>query len=212
MTMNADDIWRAVATERATLVDLLATLADADWNHDSLCEGWRIRDVVAHLILPVQASTASIIGNLIRARGSISRMGRDTAIRHAAGAEPGSLLAEMRATIDSRRAPVGTTPADRLMDLLVHGQDIAIPLGLSRDMPTAAAHVAIERIWGRGYPFHASKKWTGYRLVATDTAWAAGSGPTIEGPVAALLLLVTGRTAAVAELSGSGVAMLLANR
>ena len=45
----------------------------------------------------------------------------------------------------------------------------------------------------------------GLRLVATDHAWSVGEGRLVEGPMAALLLLITGRAAALPLLSGPGV-------
>ena len=46
----------------------------------------------------------------------------------------------------------------------------------------------------------------GFRLVATDTLWTAGEGEQVVcGPIEALLLLLTGRPAALARLSGAGV-------
>ncbi|MFI9504870.1 maleylpyruvate isomerase family mycothiol-dependent enzyme [Nocardia sp. NPDC052566] len=209
-TMTTEQIWQAVAAERASLADLLAPLPESDWDRASLCAGWRIRDVVAHLILPTQPKIGTIVVALIRARGNLDRFIADTAIRHAGQRTPRQLLAELRASVGSRVTVVGTTPADRLMDLLVHGQDIAVPLGLTREMPIAATRSAIERVWTMGTPFHARKKFSGYRLVATDTDWTAGDGPTIEGPAAALLMLLTGRTAAHAQLTGDGVARLIA--
>ena len=40
-----------VAAERADLVEFLRTLSGDDWLVPSLCEGWRVRDVVAHLLI-----------------------------------------------------------------------------------------------------------------------------------------------------------------
>jgi uncharacterized protein (TIGR03083 family) len=209
--MSTDQIWRAVAAERAGLVELLEPLSEADWDHPSLCDGWRVRDVVAHVVLSARASIGWILINVIRARGSLDRAIRDTAVRHADRVTTRQLLGELRDSIDARVTAVGTTPADRLMDLLVHGQDIAVPLGITREMPVAAARLAIHRIWTTGAPFHARKKFTGYRLAATDTDWAAGTGSAITGPVAALLLIVTGRQHVWDQLTGPG-AVLFAQR
>ncbi|WP_433758058.1 maleylpyruvate isomerase family mycothiol-dependent enzyme [Nocardia sp. CA-135398] len=203
---SGDQIWRAVAAERAGLVELLEPLSQADWDHPSLCDGWRVRDVVAHIVLSARASLGWILINVIRARGSLDRAIRDTAIRHANRITTQQLLGELRDSIDARVTAIGTTPADRLMDLLVHGQDIAVPLGITRDMPVAAARLAINRIWTMGAPFHARKKFTGYRLVATDTDWSAGAGAAITGPLAALLLIVTGREHVWDQLTGAGAA------
>lgn len=191
--MTTEQTWRAVAAERASLIELLADLTEAEWDRGSLCEGWRIRDVVAHTALSAHTSIFVILFNLIRARGDLHRMIRDTAIRHAENTTTAQLLTELRDGIDLRWTAIGTTPADRLMDLLVHGQDIAIPLGRTREMPIAAARLALERVWTMGATFEARKQLSGNRLAATDTDWSAGAGPVIEGPVAELLLLVTGR-------------------
>ncbi|MFI6366710.1 maleylpyruvate isomerase family mycothiol-dependent enzyme [Nocardia sp. NPDC050630] len=204
--MSADQIWRAVAAERAGLVQLLEPLSEADWDQTSLCDGWRVRDVVAHVVLSARASIGWILINVIRARGSLDRAIRDTAIRHTERRTTQQLLGELRDSIDARITAIGTTPADRLMDLLVHGQDIAVPLGITHDMPVAAARVAINRIWTMDAPFHARKKFNGYRLVATDTDWSAGVGSPITGPVAALLLITTGRQHAWDKLTGADAA------
>ncbi|MFE1592406.1 maleylpyruvate isomerase family mycothiol-dependent enzyme [Nocardia sp. NPDC058705] len=189
-----ETIWEAVAQERSTLVELLRELPESGWETASLCEGWRVRDVVAHLVLATRVTIASLLVNLIRARGNIDRLIRDTAIRHADRTPTAALLAELHATIDSRAIPIGTTPIDRLMDLLVHGQDIAVPLGLDRVLPPTAAQLSLDRVWTMGAPFHAQRRLAGYALTATDAAWTAGKGTAIIGTAAELLMLVTGRT------------------
>ncbi|MHC9294740.1 maleylpyruvate isomerase family mycothiol-dependent enzyme [Mycobacterium sp. LTG2003] len=207
--MNTDDIWRAVDTERRNLQHLLEQLTAPQWRHASLCEQWQIRDVVAHVVLSTKAGVGRILVNVLRARGSINRMVCETAIRHASRTDDRELLSELRDSIGSSFTAIGTTPADRLMDLLVHGQDIAVPLDLRHEMPTAAAHLALERVWNPRFPFHAAKRLAPYRLCAVDAEWAAGTGPLIEGPVSALLMLATGRdSAAMPHLTGEGVELL----
>ncbi|MEC3915939.1 maleylpyruvate isomerase family mycothiol-dependent enzyme [Nocardia sp. CDC160] len=191
-SMTTDQIWQAVATERATLADLLCSLSESDWDHQSLCESWRIRDVVAHVILSANPALGSILFGLLRSRGNLHAMIRDTAIRHAAKTPPAQLLTELRATTHLRSTALGTTPADRLMDLLVHGQDIAIPLGITREIPILAARLALDRIRTAG-TFDIRTTLSTHRLTATDTPWTAGTGRPVEAPIAALLLFVTGR-------------------
>ncbi|MGV0814849.1 maleylpyruvate isomerase family mycothiol-dependent enzyme [Mycolicibacterium boenickei] len=207
--MNTEEIWRAVDNERHSLLQLLEPLTPAQWRHASLCDRWQVRDVVAHVALSTHAHLGRILINLVRARGSVDRMVCDTAIRHAAQTGDRDLLDEIRGTIGSRFTAVGTTPTDRLMDLLVHGQDIAVPLGIRYEMPVAAARLAIERVWNPRFPFRAATRLGSYRLRATDTGWTVGAGPVIEGPVSALLLLATGReSTALPHLSGDGSAAL----
>ncbi|MBF6147809.1 MULTISPECIES: maleylpyruvate isomerase family mycothiol-dependent enzyme [Nocardia] len=203
-SIDTEQVWQAVAAERASLVELLRALPESGWEQTSLCAGWRVRDVVAHLIMSADSGLGAILFNLIRARGDFDRMVRDTAIRYAGRSTTAQLLAELRDSVDARVTPVGTTPVDRLMDLLVHGQDIAIPLGIPREMPVAAAESALDRVWNGGFPFHARKKFGNYRLVASDGEWTAGTGPIIEGSVTNLLLLITGRRPAPDQLTGEG--------
>lgn len=203
-SIDTEQVWQAVAAERASLVELLRSLPESGWEQTSLCAGWRVRDVVAHLIMSADSGLGAILFNLIRARGDFDRMVRDTAIRYAGRSTTAQLLAELRDSVDARVTPVGTTPVDRLMDLLVHGQDIAIPLGIPREMPVAAAESALDRVWNGGFPFHARKKFGNYRLVASDGEWTAGTGPIIEGSVTNLLLLITGRRPAPDQLTGEG--------
>lgn len=212
ISMSTEEIWQAVATERVSLVELLRPLPDSGWDHTSLCEGWRVRDVVAHLILSVRSGLGSILVDLIRARGDFNRMVRDTAIRHADRRTNAQLLSELHDSIGANTTPVGTTPVDRLMDLLVHGQDIAVPLGIPREMPLPAALPALDRVWNGGFPFHARTRFGGYRLVATGGEWTAGAGPVIEGSATNLLMLITGRHPAPDQFTGEGAAQLIAKR
>ncbi|MGW5381481.1 maleylpyruvate isomerase family mycothiol-dependent enzyme [Nocardia sp. NPDC003963] len=186
-------VWAAVAAERASLADLLDDLSAEQWDRDSWCAGWRIRDVVGHILLTSTAGVGQVLWELLRARGNLDRMSFTTAVRYAGRRSPETLVAELRAVVESRHAPVGTTALDRLMDLLVHGQDIAVPLGLRRAMPVDPARWAVERVWRMGRPFQAQRALAGHRLVATDTEWSAGSGPVLAAPIAELLLVVTGR-------------------
>lgn len=84
-----------------------------------------------------------------------------------------------------------------LIDLLVHGQDICVPLGCHRSMPTDAATAAAERVWAMGFPFHARRRWVGRRLVATDAPFAVGEGREVAAPIADLLLALTGREVSI---------------
>ena len=86
-----------------------------------------------------------------------------------------------------------------LFDVIVHSQDIAIPLGRDFPRPVPLVHQGLQRVWQMGWPFQARKRLAPLTLRATDTDWTAGSGPETSGPALALLLLLTGRHAAVAD-------------
>jgi uncharacterized protein (TIGR03083 family) len=136
----------------------------------------------------------------------------DSARRHAV-VPTGQLIAEIGAMVGSRRTAPAVTHLEPLIDVLVHGQDIAIPLGRPRPIPLAAAATAATRVWTTPWPlsiaFGVRARMRGLHLVADDTDWAAGEGARVEGPMHALLLLLTGRTAAaLPSLSGDGTGRL----
>jgi uncharacterized protein (TIGR03083 family) len=210
-TMDEDAVWAAIDRERLDLADLLDELGEDEWEGPSLCAGWRVRDVAAHLAL-AQTGPGRAAAELVRARGSLPRMIHDSAVRHAA-VPMTQVIAEIRAMAGSRRKAPGVSHLEPLLDVLVHGQDIAVPLGRERRMPVEAATTAATRVWTIPWPmsttFHIHRRLRGVRLVATDADWSAGEGTVVEGPVEALLLLMTGRTGAARDrLSGPGVAAL----
>lgn len=207
--MDRDAMWQALDGERAGMAGLLESLPVREWGQPSLCTGWTVRDVAAHLAIGPQTNVATAAVEFARARGSFNRMIYGTARRHAARPVD-QLVAELRASVGSRRLAPGQKLADALMDVLVHGQDIAIPLGRRRDMPADAARASAEHLWQIGFPFHARRRLRGFRLTATDVDWTAGDGAEVQGPIAAILPLLAGRAATLARLGGDGAPVLAA--
>jgi uncharacterized protein (TIGR03083 family) len=209
--MDREQSWQIIEQERLTLADLLESLTDEEWDRPSLCAGWRVRDVAAHVALaPQPPGLWGMVVEAVRARGSFNRLNHDIAVQHAD--RPGAdLVAELREHAASRKLPPVTSYRNILFDILVHGQDIAIPLGLERPMPLDAARAAATRVWAMGWPFWARRRLAKFHLRATDVEWTAGTGwHEVHGPIGALLLLLTGRTAAALDrLGGDGIARLL---
>ena len=207
--MNRDQVWQAIDTQRADLCDLLAGLGDDQWRQPSLCAGWTVRDVAAHLTLQ-QLGPGGVLGQMVKWRGGIDRTTAHVARVRAAALTTEQITAEIRATIGSRRHIFVVTYLEVLCDILVHSQDIAIPLGRTLDMPADAAAVAASRALAMRWPppLPSVKKMAGFRLTATDTSWSTGAGPTVRGPMAALLLVCCGRLAALPQLTGDGAAEL----
>jgi uncharacterized protein (TIGR03083 family) len=201
--VELDEVWAVIDTERSRLADLFDDLSEQEWRTASLCDGWRVRDVAAHLTLSHMGTLPALVA-LVRARGSFDAMVHDTAVRQAALPTDryGVLL---RAMVGSRRTAPGVTHLEPLLDVLVHGQDMAIPLGRDLPMPPAAAAAAATRVWDMGWPFRARRRLAGLEIVATDHPWSAGAGARVEGPIASVLLLLTGRRAALPGLSGAGL-------
>lgn len=207
-TMSTSEVWRAIDGQRLDLADFLDGLAGHDWDTPSLCAGWRVRDVAAHLTL-AHTGTLTALGNTLRAGGSMNRMIRDTAIRQAR-LPAASYAPLLRAMTGSRKTAPGLTPLEPLIDVLVHGQDMALPLGRTRTMPVPAAATAATRVWTNRWPFSTQRKFSGLRFAATDCPWTAGDGPLINGPITAILLTLTSRDALLTQLTGPGTRTLSA--
>jgi uncharacterized protein (TIGR03083 family) len=212
--VNHDKLWAAIDAQRTRTADLLEVLTPEEWKHPSLCDGWTVRDVAAHLTLQQMTLAAALLGAL-RHPGSLNHIINASA-RDRAKLPPGELIARIRAMIGSRRHNIGVTPRETLIDIVVHGQDIAVPTGRVLDVPPDVAATAASRVWdsrkNRTKPkVFRSLPYEGHRLVATDIDWSVGQGPEIRGPVLALLLLLTGRSVVLPQLDGEG-AIALAER
>ncbi|WP_238012444.1 maleylpyruvate isomerase family mycothiol-dependent enzyme [Dactylosporangium sp. AC04546] len=198
--MNDDQVWLAIDRQRAAVAELLGALRPEEWEHASLCEGWTVRDVAAHLTLQELrfGQLLTSLPAMVRARFDVERLTSDLARARARELTPEAIVAAIRATVGNRRHNAGVTVRETLIDILVHGQDIAVPLG--RELPTApdAVAEAITRMWTMRWPppFPATKRLRGHRLEATDADFAIGDGPVICGPITALALLCAGRDAA----------------
>ena len=145
------------------------------------------------MISSPQATWASTTRAFLRGRGGFNRtiyLEARRRRRQAARGDRGRLRA---ATTGSRRHPPGTSYVDPLLDVLVHTQDIVLPLGRAHAMPPEAAAVAARRVERLEWLFHGHRRSRGLRLVATDVDWSAGSGDLVERPMQDLLLHLTGR-------------------
>lgn len=198
------EIASAVRTVRLDLADYLDGLDGAGWDVPSLCSAWTVREVVAHLTLTTRVTIPFLVREAIRARGSFDRMEETIARERATRFAPAELVEQLRESAGSTRRTPGSTPMDPLMDLLIHGQDIARPVGRPHPMPTelalpSLAYVAANRFMG------GPRRVAGLELVATDASWRRGEGPEVRGTAEDLLLAVAGRPAALPHLSGPGV-------
>ncbi|MFE0931076.1 maleylpyruvate isomerase family mycothiol-dependent enzyme [Streptomyces mutabilis] len=201
---DSDPYWSAVRATRLRIADLLEELAPAEWEHESLCRGWRVRDVAGHLALVPTITTWDMIAVAWRARFSPDRINTVLARRHGSR-DPADLIAAIRTHADTRRTAKVLDTRNALFDAIVHGQDIALPLGRQFPVPAEHSREALRRVWAMGWPFRAERRLAGLSLRATDSDWAVGDGPEVRGPSLSLLLLLTGRTACLDTLHGDGV-------
>jgi uncharacterized protein (TIGR03083 family) len=190
--MDDSQIWAYIDEQRANLADFLDSLTPEPWETPSLCPGWTVRQAAAHI---TQSSTNwgrlsfELLRSGFRFNALTLRMARDDQRK------PEEITAALRAMVGGRRRPPGTAVADPLADVLVHGQDIAVPLGLPRTMPVPAAVIAAERLWKMGFPFNARKRFPNITFTATDADFSVGDGDVVRGPIQDIVMTLSGRRA-----------------
>jgi uncharacterized protein (TIGR03083 family) len=204
--VDVDEVWRHTHEQRRALAALLADLSEEEWAAPSLCEGWTVRDVAAHVMRSVTVTPGQLAVSLVRYRGRYNVLVAEDA-RQAAVRPAVELLAEFDRHDGSRRHPVGTSVVDPLLDVLVHSQDIAVPLGRAHPMPIEPATVAARRARRLSLLFADASRRRHLSIRATDTDFDVGTGPLVQGPIRAVLLLLTARTttAVAAGLQGPGL-------
>ncbi|MFE1767500.1 maleylpyruvate isomerase family mycothiol-dependent enzyme [Streptomyces angustmyceticus] len=195
------EVRAAIAAERRELADLLDTLRADQWDGRSLCGGWRVREVAAHMSMGFRLSLPATLGELAKARGNLHRMTDRVARRDAAAHSPTALAAFLRDNADhSWTPPVGGFPAALGHDV-VHGLDITVALGLDRRVPEDRLRILLDEIRPSGLKFFGADL-DGVRLCAEDLDWSYGSGSPVYGLAQDLLLLAYGRRIPGGRLRG----------
>ena len=208
--MDRAGLRRLHDEEDADLSAYLHGLDDADWDRPSLCEGWRVRDVVGHVLDGNELRLWTLPFRLARYGFSSDRSGKAHSIARAEGRAPAELLADF----DARDRWAGTCrvfpPRLVLLDRLVHHQDVRRALGHPRTVPPERLLATLDGTPRLGSVFGARKRSKGLAFRATDVDWSWGDGPLITGPGEALLLALLGRPAALGDLDGPGLAVFRA--
>lgn len=201
------DTWTLVHAERAALVRDLGGLDDEAWGSPSLCAGWSVHDVVAHLVDSARTTRIGFVVGLARARFDFDRQNA-RGVERERRTSPRETLASLRRVATRTSTP--PAPLDsRLVEEVVHGEDIRRAVGLTRDYPAEAVARAIHLQARTPASFGGAKDVVGrVRLVATDADLALGAGPEVTGPAVSLLLAISGRRVALADLDGPGVAAI----
>lgn len=199
--------------EREALVDHLATLTPEQWTTPSLCAGWRVQDVAAHLAWAGTAGLRELGGDLVRARARPNRMIADAAVRWARRG-PAVLLTELRQAAVTGAKPPGMPVTAVLVDAVLHALDVRRPLGSSRPVPPEAFRPTADFCAAARWPSSmllggpARRRLEGLRLVAADQDWAHGEGAEVRASGETVLLVLAGRPVAAEQLSGPGAATL----
>lgn len=189
--------------ERTDFADFLATLAPEDWTVQSLCDAWRVRDVVAH-VMSFDVGLVDVLRRVVRARFSDVNQ---VYVDELALLSTDELLDMLRARLRPSRQATTFGGRLALLDVTIHHQDVRRPLGRPREIPADRLRVVMgDAVRSPELPGWRLSR--GVRLVPTDLDWSHGSGPEVVGPAESVLMAVTGRGSALAELTGPGTAVL----
>lgn len=202
------DTWDVIKADRDAWADFLATLSPAEWNAETWCAGWTVKDVTLHLLVTSKLSKGKIFTSFLKSGFNLDKMTAKLIGQMTKELSADQVLAESRATAGSRSAPPGLKPSGVLAEVLVHGCDVSMALAKPFDFPVDHYVMGLEHMKGVQPVLGCKKRIAGLKLRATDTTWSTGEGPVVEGPAKLLLAAMTGRRQACALLAGDGVKTL----
>lgn len=188
--MDDNALFEETVAQRTGLVEVLDGLSDADWDDPSLCEGWRIREVVAHITMPYRHSGKTILLAMARARGRFDVAADRLARRDTAEHSAAQLLECLRRNVGHPWKPPGGGQLGALSHDVIHGLDITEALHTDPISPPGrTAMVLANPKLARAFKVNVSS----YHLLATDTPFTQGVGQPIRLPAKDLLMLCTAR-------------------
>lgn len=198
-----NEIKALIDAERTRLVDVLEGLDAEQWNAPSMCDGWRVRDVAVHLLMPYRLSVPRFLGKMAAAGFNFDTMADRWATRDVR--PTGDILDALRATKEARFRVPGAPPEAPLSHLVIHAQDIYRPLGIHHTIDPQSANIVLDQLVSpQARRALKSGLLDGLALSAPDTGWSYGTGAAVIGSASALVTVLAGRPAATGELSGSG--------
>jgi uncharacterized protein (TIGR03083 family) len=200
------DIWATIAAERGALATDLGGLTASQWDSQSLCAGWTVRDTVAHLSATASLNPPKFFLGMIKSGFNFDKFAAGQIAKHR-GADPAETLGEFRGLQNSTSAPPGPKTS-WLGEVVIHGADVRLPLGIPHTYPPGAIREVIDFYKGSNLLTGSKTRVAGLALRATDDEWQHGQGEQVEGPLLSLLLAMTGRGAACDDLTGSGAQTL----
>ena len=204
--MKKETIWTHIHAERSAMVETLSGLPAEAWATPSLCEGWSIGETVGHILAAAEQTPANFYKELISA-GFTFNVFTDRAAKRLGALSPTVLIERLQARTTTTNHPPAPVIA-MLGEIVVHGEDTRRPLGIVHQSPEAALVAVADNYKKTNLLIGAKRRIAGLRLRANDADWTNGDGPEVDGPLASLVVAMTGRKAVLGDLTGEGVATL----
>lgn len=195
----------ATAGQRQDLVELLTGLDEEQWAAPSLCAGWRVREVVAHMTMPYRLSTRQFLMGVIKSGGRFNRMSDRQAKADTARLSDAELLASLRDNVHHPWKPPGGGYVGALSHDVIHGLDITIALGLDHMVPVEWMRMILDETGPKQVRYFGVDL-DGVCLRANDLDWSFGTGEDLTGRAQHLLMVLCGRRLPSGLVQGSPAA------
>lgn len=197
-----DDIRDMIAAERGALADVLAGLPVERWDEPTLCAGWRVTEVVAHITMPFRYSGRRFFFELAKSRGRFNVMADRCARHDAAVLSAAELTAALADNVNHPWKPPGGGMVGALTHDIIHGLDITVPLGIERLVPADRLGIILASLGSQKTVRYFGADLSGVELRATDADWGFGSGSPVTGTAQDLVLALCGRKLPKGHLKG----------
>ena len=207
LCVDRDLIHAAIAEERRGIADLIDDLDDAQLATPSLCAGWDVKTVGAHLVSFLAEGTLRVTWLGAR-RGSPDRA-IDELARRRAQRPAAEIAASLRDLADHRYCRPPPQAPGLLAEVLAHSGDIRIPIGLPFEPDPQLTATALDFLTGP-LPIGLVPlgRLRGIRWQATDMDRTWGEGQEIRGRAPQLMMAAVGRTAVLSAVDGPGLPLL----
>lgn len=207
MTLDWPGVWSTVHAERARLIADLDGVPQSGWDTPSLCVGWTVHDVLAHLLDTARTSRIGFARRMITSGFDFDGDNARGVVRNRR-ADPAATLEDFRAASHLTLTPLAPR-ATRLVEAFVHGEDIRRPLGVVADYPLDRLAAALRYQAGAPLAMGGGREIvSGLRLVAIDHPMSIGDGDEVRGRTIDLLMATAGRSVGSDAFRGPGGAVL----
>lgn len=196
------ELQPAVAAQFSALADLLSQATDAEWNTESLCDGWRVLEVVAHMTMPVRYSQDEFMAELEAYGYDFTRLSNEIAARDAE-LPIAQLVADLRSDVLHHWTPPGGGFHGALNHVVIHSLDVTVPLDQDRLAPDETIRVILDDLTQGGIHDHFNIDIEDRMMEASDLDWHYGSGVPLRATAEVLALAMTGRPVPSERLDGA---------
>ncbi len=192
MITQESDVQAMVGPQFAALADALADQPSTVADSPSLCEGWAVKNVVAHMTMAARYDGPAFMRELAAAGNSFDALS-ETVARRDGNLPFADLLQDLRSETMALWAPPGGGAMGALSHVVIHGLDITSALGLSRTADDDATRNVLDAMVNGGVAARFGTDPSGRLLRATDLDWRFGDGQPVDASAADLVLALAGR-------------------